>query len=702
MSDQTPANEPVSFPRQTARTQRFTLGAPRSTAVSHDGSRVTFLRSQGGRDASTALCVLDVASGRETVVAEASTLLSEGSEVALSAEERARRERARETAGGITSYALDGEGNVAVFALSGRLFRTDLTSGSTQELAAVGPVFDPRPSPDGRVVAYCSGGALRLSSVDGEDRELVREEGVTWGLAEFVAAEEMGRFRGHWWAPDSSALLIARVDEAPVQSWWIADPANPDREPSQQRYPAAGTPNADVTLWLVSLDGSRHEVTWDRAGYEYVAGVAWSEAGGLVVLVQSRDQRRLSWLSVDVSTGSTTERLAASDEHWLELIDGTPALTGSGRLLAVLPHDGANRLHVEGDPVTPDGLQVSAVLSVDGESVLLAASEEPTESHLYLYDGASTRQLTSEPGVHGGRMGGGTVVVTSAGLASPGARTAVLRDGGPVAAIQSFAETPVLKAAPTLLRAGADELRTALLLPTGWEAGSGKLPVLMDPYGGPHAQRVVAAHNAFLASQWLADQGFAVLVSDGRGTPSRGPEWERSIAGRWGDAVLDDQVTALHEAAAANSDLDLSRVGIRGWSYGGYLAALAVLRRPDVFHAGVAGAPVTDWSLYDTHYTERYLGTDPRGKDAVRYAAESLIDDAPSLRRPLLLIHGLADDNVVAAHTLRLSSALLAHGRAHEVLPLSGVTHMTPQEAVAENLLLLQVEFLKRALGPGD
>jgi dipeptidyl-peptidase-4 len=160
--------------------------------------------------------------------------------------------------------------------------------------------------------------------------------------------------------------------------------------------------------------------------------------------------------------------------------------------------------------------------------------------------------------------------------------------------------------------------------------------------------------------------------------------------------VLEDQVDALRAVAAEHPDLDLSRVGIRGWSFGGFLAALAVLRRPDVFHAAVAGAPVTDWALYDTHYTERYLGrpdTDPEA-----YARSSLFGDAEKLERPLLLVHGLADDNVVVAHTLRLSSALLAAGRPHSVLPLSGVTHMTPQEVVAENLLLLQVRFLKEAL----
>ncbi|MGA0802268.1 MAG: S9 family peptidase, partial [Ilumatobacteraceae bacterium] len=220
-----------------------------------------------------------------------------------------------------------------------------------------------------------------------------------------------------------------------------------------------------------------------------------------------------------------------------------------------------------------------------------------------------------------------------------------------------------------------------------------KLPVLMDPYGGPHAQRVVDSYAAHCTSQWFADQGFAVLVADGRGTPALGTSWERAVHLDLATAVLDDQVDALHAAADENPDLDLTRVGIRGWSFGGYLAALAVLRRPDVFHAAVAGAPVTEWRLYDTHYTERYLGNP--ATDAAPYDATSLIREASSLTRPLMLIHGLADDNVVAAHTLQFSSALLAAGRSHEVLPLSGVTHMTPQPEVAENLLLHQLDFLR-------
>ena len=260
--------------------------------------------------------------------------------------------------------------------------------------------------------------------------------------------------------------------------------------------------------------------------------------------------------------------------------------------------------------------------------------------------------------------------------------------------LDSFLATPLVRPDVRLRRYGPRALATAVLLPAGHDGSP--LPVLLDPYGGPHAQRVVRSSNAHLTSQWFADQGFAVVVTDGRGTPGRGAAWERAVHLDLATSVLDDQIDALH-GAADEFPLDLDRVGIRGWSFGGYLAALAVIRRPDVFHAAVAGAPVTEWRLYDTHYTERYLG-DPTA-DPAPYDATSLVDEAARLTRPLLLVHGLADDNVVAAHTLRLSSALLAAGRPHEVLPLVGVTHMTPQEVVAENLLLHQLDFLRRHLG---
>jgi dipeptidyl-peptidase-4 len=344
--------------------------------------------------------------------------------------------------------------------------------------------------------------------------------------------------------------------------------------------------------------------------------------------------------------------------------------------------------------VTPTSIQVRAVAGVEGESVLFTASDEdPTSTSVWTWSPAGLERLSPAAGLHSGLRAGGTLVLTSTDLDAP-ART-VVHAAGTEHVLASHAVVSTLQPRIALSRQGSRDLATALLLPSWWEPGT-PLPVLMDPYGGPHAQRVVQARTPHLTSQWFAEQGFAVVVVDGRGTPGRGPEFERAVHHDLAQPVLDDQVEALAALAVENPDLDLDRVGIRGWSFGGYLAALAVLRRPDVFHAAVAGAPVTDWALYDTHYTERYLGLPP----SAAYDRSSLFADVVSAteHRPLMLVHGLADDNVVAAHTLRLSSALLAAGRPHEVLPLSGVTHMTPQEVVAENLLLLQVEFLKRSL----
>jgi dipeptidyl-peptidase-4 len=285
-------------------------------------------------------------------------------------------------------------------------------------------------------------------------------------------------------------------------------------------------------------------------------------------------------------------------------------------------------------------------------------------------------------------------------LDADGVTVEVYRDGRPVASIPSLAERPALPAPrPDLLRAGETGIRTAVLFPSWHQPGHGQLPVLVDPYGGPHAQRVLSARGGYLTPQWFAEQGFAVVIADGRGTPARGPGWERAVAGDLAGPVLEDQVTALRAAADRFADLDTGRVAIRGWSFGGYLAALAVLRRPDVFHAAIAGAPVTDWRLYDTHYTERYLGQPDRDGDSYdRSSIIHLAERAVATPRPLMLIHGLADDNVVVAHSLRLSAALLEAGYPHTVLPLSGITHMASQEAVAENLLLLQLDFLRRAL----
>jgi dipeptidyl-peptidase-4 len=702
------------FPRQQARTRGFSLGQPRSFGVSADGGRVAFLRSLAGDDPVNRLWLLDLDAGAsERLVADPVPLLG-GDPEDLPPAERARRERTRERAGGVVAYATDPRLRVAAFALGGRLFVADLDAAATtggdpgswvRELPAAGGVLDPRPDPTGRRVAYVTGGELHAVELDGAaDRLLAGEDDpeVVWGLAEFVAAEEMGRSRGYWWAPDGDRLAVARVDTSAVRRFHLTDPANPMVPPLTLRYPAAGTDNAEVRLFLLDLDGRRVEVDWDRAALPYLVEVAWPQDGPLTLLVQSRDQTVTRVLAADPGSGATSTLATSSDPIWLEIVPGVPAWLDGGRLVGTVddPACDTRRLTVGGGPVTPPGLQVLEVLDAGGDEVLLRASEDPTELHVWRLAAPRDAEprlerLTPAAGVHSATGAGGTLVLSSATLDRDGTATTVHRGGRQVATVASLAETPVLRPRPTLLRAGARGLRAALLLPS--EPVDGPLPVLLDPYGGPRGPRVVASSAAFLVPQWFADQGFAVLVVDGRGMPGRGPAWERAVHHDLAGPVLDDQVDALHAVAADHPELDLGRVAIRGWSFGGYLAALAVLRRPEVFHAAVAGAPVTDWRLYDTHYTERYLG-DPR-EDVEPYRRSSLLADAAGLCRPLLLIHGLADDNVVAAHTLRLSSLLLAAGRPHSVLPLSGVTHMTPQEAVAENLLLLQLAFLRAALG---
>ncbi len=704
--------ETDSFPRRHARTLRFTLGAPRSFSVAPDGSRVVFLRSGSGTDRANALWVLDTDGGGERVAADPRALLGGASEQ-LSAEERARRERSREGGAGIIGYATDAAVELAAFALSGRLFTAELRAGTARELPTPGPVIDPRPSPDGRHVAYVARGALRVMSAEGaDDRALTTPEAeeVTYGLAEFVAAEEMSRSRGFWWSPESDRLLVARVDDTPVRQWWISDPAHPDREPHRVRYPAAGTPNADVRLFVVDLEGTRTEVSWDRARYPYLARVHWSAAGAPLLLVQARDQRAQLILAVDPDTGATRMVHADEDPEWLELFPGVPCWSPSGQLVRIADEGGARRLAVGERPLTGPQLHIRAVLDVSADDVLVSASAgteaaapEIGEVHVYRVNELGVERVSEEPGVHTAVRSGGVTVLVSATLDRPGSRVRVLRDGKQTATVPSHAEDPGLSPRVTLTQGGARRIPCAVLMPRDY-AGDTPLPVLMDPYGGPHGQRVAAAHNPHLTSQWFADQGFAVVVADGRGTPGHSPAWEKSVKDDIAAVVLQDQVDAL-QALAGDFPLDLDRVAIRGWSFGGYLAALAVLRRPDVFHAAVVGAPVTDLRLYDTHYQERYLGHPDEQPEV--YRRNSLIDDAGLVdaagpHRPMMIIHGLADDNVVVAHSLRLSSALLAAGSPHEVLPLSGVTHMTPQEEVAENLLRLQLGFLRRALSLPD
>ncbi len=691
----------LSFPRLSARTMRFTLGIPGQFAICPDGSHVLFLRSRSGTGRDGLLWRYDTASGQEVLLADPHRLLTRDEEEVPDAE-RARRERMRQGSTGITAFCTDQAAASVAFSLSGRVFVLPTRGDGVVEVPVPGPAVDPRLSPDSRWVAWHGDGGLYVAASDGTQTAhalaLPDGEAVTWGLSDFVHAEEFDRLRSFWWAPDSAGLLVTRVDESPVQTWHIADPAHPERVPLAVRYPAAGTANPVTSLWHIGLDGVRTPVPWDAETFPYLVDVTWSQERPALVTVLDRHQRRMR-----VGTWEPGGRLQVArditDDAWVDVVPGVPAWWGQRLLTVERDADtDTRRLCVNGAALTPPGVQVRSVLDVAEDAVLLAASEDDRDVRLARLLADGRWEWLSEAGaVSAGRSAGGTAVVRTDTLDDTLPSVRVTSSGRLPQRLDILAVQPPLRPTPRFLtRERPDDPRVAVLLPTG--RPEGPLPVLLDPYGGPHGQRVLAASRAYLESQWWAEQGYLVVVAEGPGSPGS-PAWERAMAGQFAEPALRAQVRALEMVAAElGEQADLSRVGIRGWSFGGYLAALAVLERPDLVHAAVAGAPVTDWARYDTAYTERYLGLP--AEHPGRYPGESLLDRAAALQRPLLLIHGLADDNVVAAHTLGLSSALLAAGRPHDVLPLSGVTHMTPQEVVAENLLLLQRDFLATSLHP--
>ncbi len=683
----------ISFPRLSARTQRFTLGEPRNFTVSSDGGRLLFLRSDGPTDAVNKLWLRDIATSRDVCIADPGTIRNTTSD--MTPAERARRERLREGAGGITGYTVSSDFSRATFSLGGQLFVVDLDAASEPHDAGVDPgVFDPKISPAADTVAFVRGGSLCVADFNGSERVLCAEEPhVTWGMAEFIAAEEMQRMSGYWWSPDGRRLIAARVDVSAVAVWHIADPARPASRPTEHRYPAAGTTNARVDLFIVDIDsGEKIPVTLPSGEWEYINSVHWSARGALVQL-QTRDQRTVAVCDIECETGVATVRTTDSDAHWVEIVSGSPSLANGGALVTCTERNGARQILVDDTPVTPLTMHVRQIVSTGNTILFVAHSvEEPASLQLWRYT-LATRELVALTPTNQIVSAWGNDACHVIRETSLSRTKATFACAG--SEIHSNSAPLPFNPQVTLHQFGGRRIPTAVVTPR--DNRPGPLPVLMNPYGGPHAQRVMSSAMSFAESQWFADQGFIVVIVDGAGTPGHGSQWEREVYRDLASPVLADQVEVLSHLASVEPRADLTRVAIRGWSFGGYLAALAVLREPQHFHCAIAGAPVTEWRLYDTHYTERYLGNP--SVDPVPYDATSLLPLAHRLERPLLLVHGLADDNVVAAHTLQLSDALLAAGKPHEVLPLSGVTHMTPQEHVAENLVLHQLDFLRRHLG---
>ncbi len=708
------------FLRLSADTARFTYGAPRALAFGDDGRLLWFLRSTGPADALDSLWVLDTATGAETRLADPRELRPVPD--ALPVAERRLRVRIRLVAAGIGSYALSGDGRHAVFALHGRLHRVTADTADTagtpeaagpgrppEELPAAGPAFDPRPNADGSRTAYVTGDALHVTP----GGRISPDDGARWGVAEFAAAEELGRSRGHWWSPDGQTLLAARVDESALQRRWFTDPAHPELPAEDFAYPEAGGPNADVQLWVLGPSGTRVRLDWDAEAYPYVSDAGWhagetaagdtaaggTTAGEILLTVQDRLQRTVLLLSADPATGRTRELSRTEHPQWVDpMVPGTPARLPDGRMLTAVdtPGGAARGLAVDGVPLTGDGIQVRRAAGVHGGRLLVEAGlRDPSGQQVLLLDpetGAAT-PLADGPGVNSVLAAAGALLLTRAD--ADGIRRTVRTPDGREFTPADLSQPLPYRVVPVLEQVTEHGVPTALVLPRGHVPGQ-RLPVLVDAYGGPGYQDVSAEPRRWQAKQWWADQGFAVVTVDNRGTPYVSPAFTHAVYRGFSEVTLEDQVAALHALGARHPDLDLGRVGVRGWSNGGYLSALAVLRRPDVFHAASAGAAPTDFRHYDTAYTERYLGL-PQEEPGV-YERDSLIPDAPKLTRPLLLTTGLADDNVHPSHTLRLSRALTDAGRPHRLLALPGVTHMTPG-GTREKVMALELEFFREVLG---
>lgn len=713
--------DPLAHFRELAETRNYTLGRPTGARLTPDGRTLVFLRA-AAREPVLRLYELDVASGEERELLTPADLLGDGNET-LSDEEKARRERMRQSLRGFTWFQLSQDGARLLVSLSGRLYVVERASRRATALPGSGWI-DPRLSPEGTWVAAAGADrelhAIDLAAPQPVWRALTRGASDTrsFGRAEFVAQEEMSRQRGFWWSPDSRSLLVQETDESAVEARWVADPLHPERAPLKFFYPRAGTPNAIVRLHLVPREGGTpRAVEWDRDAFPYLAHVNWGRSGPLTLLVQNRTQTEQHLLQVDPGTGRTSLLLRETDAAWLNLADngaGSSAerrppfwLEDGRRFLWLTEARGSWQLELRGadgrllQELTPRDFRLEDLVGVDekGDQVHVRGGPDPREIHVWSFPltGGPGRVLSQGRGLHQAAFSAPSRRWVWTTDIFEGVHATEVRDadGRTLAVARSLAAVPPWLPRTELTRTqGERPLDAALTRPRTFEAGR-RYPVILQVYAGPTSKRVRADARGYFSDQWMADQGYVVVRLDGRGTPGHGRDWERVIKGNLIDIALEDQVAGLQDLGRQFPELDLTRVGVTGWSFGGYFAAMAAARRPDVFRCAVAGAPVITWENYDTHYTERYLGLPQDQPEA--YRRSNVTTYAAQLSRPLLLVHGITDDNVYFQHTLQLADALFLAGKPYELLPMLG-THMVSDPTVRLRQQSRIIEFFHREL----
>ncbi|MEO6279518.1 alpha/beta fold hydrolase [Roseateles sp.] len=698
---------------------------PRQAEVSPGGQWVSFLRPSQADSEVLELWAQPSGGGEPRKLVAAADLLG-GAEQKLSEAEKMALERQRITQRGITGYQWCGSDDSALlFPLSGDLYLVRLTAAGPQAqklaLEAGAPKLEPRCTPDGKSLAYVQGGNLfTLPLAAGAKPRQLTQDGsdtLNWGQAEFIAAEELARQRGYWWSKDGKSLLVLRVDESGVGLKTRAQIFADRTEMTSQRYPAAGEANAKVTAFVIdALTGQRRELPLPKSA-EYIARAGWFEDGTPWLQWFTRDQTRLT-LTEFKANAVPRDITVETDTAWVETHDDlieTPRgllwsseASGRRQLLLIDRSSGARTA------LTQTTEPVAHAVCANAQNVVFAAfGDRGKAQELYQMPLAGGRvQALAGAGNRQWRdakadAGCTRLLVTRSAWGSPptlelrsldGANAIALAGDPPDPALRQFSNTPL--ALDLMAADGRTPLNAFFFFPAQ-DRRDGKHPVIALAYGGPGSATVTWGwgRDMPLIAHWQ-QRGYGVLMLDTRGMAHRDREFTRAHAQAFGKVEVADLFAAVRELPSRVPGVDAARIGFFGWSYGGYLGARAVLDADTPFAAAIAVAPVTDWTLYDTAYTERYLGQPDDGK-AATYASANLPSRAALLSRPLLLVHGTADDNVLFEHTLRLVEALQNAGKTFDLQIYPGKAHGIPGRATRLHLYRTMDAFFERHLRPG-
>jgi dipeptidyl-peptidase-4 len=708
-----------------ARYPRPGMVVPAALAFSPDDALVTFLASPDGT-LRQVLCSLDAATGQRHVLFDAAA--GGVTDATVSREEALRRERLRERGLGVTAYAWADTGRRLLVPVGGKLRVLDLDANreTTIPVAEGAPPVDARFSPCGKFVAYVQDAELHVAECfGGAPRQVTsgaRGTGRTNGLAEYVAQEEMARHAGWWWSPDSSRLAFEEVDETHIPVYRIVHQGKDAVGESAQedhRYPFAGAANAKVRLGVVAATGGA-PVWMDLGNAEYLARVAWFPDGSLAAQLLNREQTELRLVRFDAATGRATTLLVETTDVWINIHDMfRPLKQGRGELAGgfVWASERTGFRHLElraadGSLVrelTRGEWVVELLRAIDEERGLLwftATKDGVTERHLYCVPlaGGEPRRVTEAPGMHETVVDHRARTFVDFHHALDRPPTVTLRsldDGRALAQVHDGADDPrvaelglVPPELVTLKSRDGVTLHAALYAPPG---ALGPRPAIVHVYGGPHVQRVSNGWDVTvdLRAQYLRQLGYIVFVLDNRGSWRRGLAFEGAIRHRMGDVEVRDQEDGVRWLVSRGL-VDARRVGIYGWSYGGYMSLMCLAKAPGTFRAAVSGAPVTDWDGYDTCYTERYMGLPQSNADG--YRAASVLTHAAQIRGELMLVHGLLDENVHFRHVARLVNVLNAAKKRHELLMLPDERHMPRDHAGRVYVEERMTEFFARAL----